>query len=274
MRLRLVAPPSEPICTIPFLNAGKGSGGYTVDPLPIHVADVEGLPDDCQGIVATADLQGRETMPDRPARPPRLLGEVLPERLAAELLPELGLQASQCGAVLAGDFYTVPNLDMRGGSGDVTRVWRAFGDCFGWVVGVAGNHDTFGDTLAPTRVLASNVHYLDKARTTVQGIRVAGLGGIIGNTRKPHRRDVPDYTLAIETLLEEPTDLLVTHDGPDFAEWKQRGSPAVRETIERLPPVLNIRGHAHWKQPLATLANGTQVLNVDCRVVILKRAES
>ena len=54
------------------------------------------------------------------------------------------------GVLLAGDLYTVPALDRRGGSGDVTAVWRAFGDEFSWVVGVAGNHDTFGaDLFAP-----------------------------------------------------------------------------------------------------------------------------
>ncbi len=50
--------------------------------------------------------------------------------------------SSPVAALLAGDFYTVPALDKRGGTGDVTDVWRAFGECFAWV---AGNHDLFGD---------------------------------------------------------------------------------------------------------------------------------
>ncbi len=73
----------------------------------------------------------------------RLLGEWLPQILAESILPGLPLPAGRVGVLLAGDFYTVPSLDKRGGSGDVDSVWQAFGEHFHWVVGVAGNHDTY-----------------------------------------------------------------------------------------------------------------------------------
>jgi len=44
---------------------------------------------------------------------------------------------------------------------------------------------------------------------------------------------------------------------------------AIREAVERLRPSLVVRGHAHWKESLAQLSGGVQVLNVDARVVVL-----
>ena len=71
--------------------------------------------------------------------------------------------------------------------------------------------------------------------------------------------------------LVEPSDVLVMHDGPDVPESRHRGSPVIRQALERLRPPLVVRGHAYWKQPLVELAGGTQVLNVDGRVVVLRR---
>jgi hypothetical protein len=59
------------------------------------------------------------------------------------------------------------------------------------------------------------------------------------------------------------------HDGPDSPSDGFRGSPLLREYLEFAGPKLVVRGHAHWKRPLAELQNGVQVLNVDARVVIL-----
>jgi Icc protein len=70
-------------------------------------------------------------------------------------------------------------------------------------------------------------------------------------------------------LLRHETDILITHDGPNDPNQGLRGSPIIREVVERLKPSLVIRGHAYWKQPLAQLAGGVQVLNVDARVVVL-----
>ena len=262
-----------PLTEIPFLNAGKGPGSFYVDRLPILVATTDSLPPDLDAIIATADLQGRERFEETECGPPRLLGEVLPQRLCDEILPALSIRAEQTGAILAGDFYTVPGLDRRGGSGDVTSVWQAFGECFKWTVGVPGNHDTFGETPNPRAPLGHNLHYVDNDRVTVDGLRVADLGGIIGNPRRPHRRTDQEFAQALELLLSEPADILVMHDGPDVPARGLRGSPAIRHAVERLRPPLVVRGHAHWVEPLVELGQGTSVLNVDSRLVILVRSD-
>ncbi len=269
MRIQSINP--ELITEIPFLNAGRRPGAFYVDQLPVHEAFVDRLPDGMSAIIATADLQGREQLKKSPTAPPRLLGEVLPEQLATDILPELGLTTGQIGVLLAGDFYTVPALDRRGGSGDVTNVWWSFADQFDWVAGVAGNHDTFGDDpKAAPRFHSRKIHYLDEARVNINGLKIAGLGGIIGSPHRAQRRSADDYGRALKSLLESQTDILVMHDGPDAPAHGFRGASFIREIIELLRPKLIVRGHANWKEPFVELDGGVQVLNVDARVVILR----
>ena len=116
--MRIVEFQPDPIGEFRYLNAGRGPGQFYEDRLPVHVACVDALPEGVAALIATADLQGRERFEDAPAGPLRLLGEVLPARLVHEVLPTLSLGASdRIGVLLAGDFYTVPALDRRGGSG-------------------------------------------------------------------------------------------------------------------------------------------------------------
>lgn len=270
--MKIVSIENQPLCEIPFLNAGRGPGSFYEDRLPVHVAEVTGLPKTLEAIIATADLQGRERFAEAGGEPPRLLGETLPQHLCQEILPDLAIDPAACGVILAGDFYTVPALDERGGSGDVTNVWRAFGEAFRWTAGVAGNHDLFGTACRPSRRLAHNLYYLDDDRITLDGCRIAGLGGIIGNPRRPQRKSEDAYLQSLLSLLAGAVDILVLHDGPDTSSPGFRGSPRVRELLETQAPSLVIRGHAHWSTPLAELPGGTQVLNVDARVAILRRA--
>lgn len=64
------------------------------------------------------------------------------------------------------------------------------------------------------------------------------------------------------------------HDGPDGPESGQRGIPSARELLLRHHPCLVIRGHAHWKNPLAGYEDGLQILNVDARIVVLARQQN
>ncbi len=44
----------------------------------------------------------------------------------------------------------------------------------------------------------------------------------------------------------------------------------LREALEKARPTLVVRGHAYWELPMAVLPNGTQILNVDARVVVVR----
>jgi hypothetical protein len=91
------------------------------------------------------------------------------------------------------------------------------------------------------------------------------------NRDRPHRRSDDEYLRVLGTLLEHEPDVLLMHDGPDAPAHRFRGSPLVRDVIEQCDcGTLVVRGHAHWPEPLAELAGGTQVLNVDARVVVLQ----
>lgn len=272
--MRIVEFHNDPIVEFPFLNAGRGAGGFYVDQLPIHVATVDRLPADTLAVVVTADLQGRERFEDSPGGPIRLLGEVLPTRLVTEVLPDFGIDdGKHVSALLAGDFYTVPALDKRGGTGDVTPVWNAFTESFGSVTGVAGNHDIFSDHQSRRPRLPSNAHYLDGDVLESGGIKIAGIGGIIGKATRPNRRSHDDYLATVQRLLDRRPDILLMHDGSDGPHASQRGIAEVRDVLLAKSRCLVIRGHAHWRQPFAEYENGLQVLNVDARVVILTTDE-
>ena len=270
MKITLFHP--EPIESIPCLNAGTGGLPYFEDRLSVHHATVDRLPDGIDAIVVTADLQARECVPGAASLPARLLGEVLPQLLIEEVLPLLDLDdPSRVAAFLAGDFYTLPGLEKRGGTGDVSSVWKAFGDRFAWVAGVAGNHDLFSPKQETRLQPHDSMHYLDGDVVEIAGLRIGGIGGIIGKPSKPQRRQELDYFQTLERLLSANIDLLITHEGPCGNKAGQRGDFRILDLLERHATRLVIRGHKHWPYPLAQLPSGLQILNVDKQVVILTK---
>lgn len=126
-----------------------------------------------------------------------------------------------------------------------------------------GNHDDTTNVVG----LGEHVHVLDGQSVVVDGLRIGGVGGIIGNASKPGRRDEDAQLGRIANVLAEGCDLLVLHEGPHGGDT-QRGNPAIRSLIEEGPALLTVCGHCHWEQPLAEHTRG-QILNVDARVVVL-----
>jgi Icc protein len=262
----------EPIETLPFLNAGTGAIPYFEDRLSVHHARVDQMPDGLDAIVVTADLQGRECIPGAASLPARLLGEVMPQLLIEEVFPLLDLEnPSRVAAFLAGDFYTLPGLEKRGGTGDVSSVWQAFSDRFAWVAGVAGNHDLFGPKQETRPQPHDSMHYLDGDVVELAGLRIGGIGGIIGKPSKPQRRDEMDYFQTLERIMSQKVDVLITHEGPCGTEAGQQGDFRIRDCLEQYAPRLVIRGHKHWPYPLAQFPSGLQILNVDKQVAILTK---
>lgn len=259
--LHIVRLDDKPARELRYLNAARG-GGTEVTRLGLQLGAARGLPDGVDALVATSDLQG--IVPDPHTRESTLLGVAV-----AAWLEELGDEGvvprtARCGALLAGDLYSVPAANKRGGHGDVSDVWAAFAERFAWVAGVAGNHDDVSAVEA-----SDDVRVLDGERATLGGLRVGGVGLVCGNPAKPGRRDEDEQLAHVDLVTDGGLDLLVLHEGPNGAE-DQPGHGAVRALVERRV-ALTVCGHVHWPRAMATTERG-QILNVDARVVVLTRA--
>lgn len=273
--MKVIELQTEPIFEIAYLNASRRSSVPNVELIPVQRAVCSGLPNGIDSIIATADLQGLEHWETADGQPPRLVGEVVPDILIQKILQPLAIDASRTGILLCGDFYTVPGATKLGGTGNVSSVWQSFGERFRWVAGVAGNHDTFDDN-KPERNpnFGRDVAFLDGNSCRFDGLCMAGISGTIGDPKKLRRRTVESFCTTLgKTITKSRADVVLMHDGPDGTSKHQRGCVAVRELLERRRPPLVIRGHCHWDDPLVELDGGTQVLNVDCRVVVMTKPE-
>ncbi|MFK8002015.1 MAG: metallophosphoesterase [Polyangiales bacterium] len=257
----------------PYLCAASGGGTESLS-LPFQRGRVEGLPDGLDALVLTSDLQG--VAPSwRDDGATALLGEVVVDVL--EQLSDSGQIPPlwECGAVLAGDLYSTMDARKRGASGDVRSVWTRFAESFRWVAGAPGNHDRFGTAKERMRLSAQpNIHLLDGALMNVDGLRIAGVGGITAPEHKLHkggRRLVAEQLSLVHEAAEASPDILVLHEGPAGIEPGQRGHTAITDVLRERTPPLVVCGHVHWTEALSPLADG-HVVNVDARVVVLTRA--
>ncbi len=273
--MRVLSVEAEPFEELPAWNAA-GHREIEEVRVPIVRASVEGLPGALDAIVAAADLQALE--PPSGSTPPRLLGEALAERLVD--LARAGRVAApeRTGVLLAGDLYTVPDLARRGGAGDVRSVWLAFAERFRWVATVLGNHDEIGPRNRDLERLARTprLHVLDGEVRELDGVRVGGVHGILGNPARLNRQTPETFIAKVEHILAKRAHVLLLHEGPDAVDATGktlRGSADVRAALEgaRSPPLV-VCGHSWWPVPLVELAGGVQVLKVDARVVVLERA--
>lgn len=251
--IRIARLDDEPLAEVRYMNAAPGGGKTEISRLPITRAELAGpLAEELDAIVCASDLQGI------------VAGELLGVALAAELerLCDEGAlpPAPRTGIVLAGDLYSVPAANKRGGFGSVATVWEAFAARFAWVAGVAGNHDDVEDVEVG--------HVLDGDVVRLDGIAIGGVGGVIGNPNKPGRRREEDHLAMIGRVLDREPAILVLHEGP-HGDDHQTGHAEMRALVEAHPaPPFVVCGHRHWAVPLAAHDRG-QILNVDARAVVL-----
>lgn len=224
--------------------------------LPVYRGRVDFLPQPLQTVVCASDLQGRESVGGR------LLGH-----LAAEELSRVLPAPENTGVVLAGDLYVPPELDERGGFGDVVEVWQSFQEKFRWVTGVLGNHD---DWQSP------EIKYLDGNTVDCDGLRIAGLSGITGRPGKVRRRQASDYCRELKRLFQSKPDLVAIHPSPELTKFGLTGSPEISKALQKMPESLLVCGHRHWRwsSPLPPTLGRLQLLNVEARVVVLSVSDT
>ncbi|WP_097462245.1 metallophosphoesterase family protein [Mangrovitalea sediminis] len=255
--IRLTDIEERPFETLSYRTSGP-KGRILRRTLPIFRARGRGLPTDVGCAVLASDLQGREIGGQQ-----RLLGEVLAQYLAylqrVGDIPPIGI------AALCGDLYDYPDCHKRGGTGDVDAVWHAFAAVARHVVGVLGNHDSLNQ---PSE-LPDNVHLLDGDLVGVEGIRVGGVSGIVGDPRRNQRKALPDYLQMLDGVTQKQPDLLLLHQGPDAPDTSRRGDPMVRLALEAGYSGLTVFGHAYWADPFVIALGEGQALNVDSRVVLV-----
>jgi Icc protein len=264
--MKILAVEPEPFHVFPY-HVSSGLHPL-IAVLPFYRAVVEGLPDGLDAIIAAGDLQGIEQTADG-SRSSKLLGEVLASEI--EVLRVRGLLPSKdrTAVVLTGD------LQPRADEGDVRSVWFALADTCRWIAGVAGNQDTFGirnsgkDTLFTTD--RSELCFLDESTATLDGLKIGGISGTVGTRDGPWIRTESEFAAVISRLANQDLDLLISHDGPNVAGTALTGWPSIRQALESAQPTILVRGHDFWVSPLAMLNNGTQVLNVDERVIVMCR---
>ncbi|MED4568958.1 metallophosphoesterase [Brevibacillus agri] len=122
---------------IPYLAAGSGDKGVIPSWLPIFFGEMAHMPNGCDAVIVTSDLQG---VTEAESKEQALLGEVLPAFVTLLLqIEKPSVRPERTLVLLCGDLYADPL--KRGSSGDPLAVWTAFQREFGHVVGVAGNHD-------------------------------------------------------------------------------------------------------------------------------------
>lgn len=246
---------AEPIADLRYLNASR-RGSTEVCHLAVQRARVCGLPEGLDALVATSDLQG--IVPDPRTRESTLLGVAVAELLEELAFDEVLPAAQRTGVIMAGDLYSVPEANQRGGHGCVASVWNAFAERFAWVLGVAGNHDDVSGVARSECVVV-----LDTEDVAIDGLRVGGVGLIAGNPAKVGRRAEDDQLERIELVASSGPDVLVLHEGPR-GDDDQPGHPDIRALVEAHCVPLTICGHVHWRVPLARHGGG-QILNVDTR---------
>lgn len=271
MTLALVDVDPEPLALVHVLDVGRH--GPVPRGIPVLRGQVDALPGGLRALVVAADLQAR-ALPAWGQEGVRLAGEAVAEQLAG--LAEAGAlpPADLTGVVLAGDLWCDPACRKMGGLGDVRPVWRAFAERFRWVAGVAGNHDAFGHPREKAAfVTEERTHLLDGDVVELDGLRLGGVGGIVGDPRRPNRRDPVDQTDLVLAVLSRDVDLLVLHEGPDVPGYDLPGEPALREALDVAEDQASVVcGHVHWRQPGARLGR-RQVVNVDARVLVLTPAQ-
>lgn len=305
MALNIVRLINDPLDQYPYINAGTGGSVHEAW-LPILHGTVTGLPASLDALIVASDLQGIVHQPSAVGsladsnsndldtqkqsaensviekvandkvstdafQADLLLGEVLPEHIRLLLAVEFpDIRPERVGVLLCGDLYA--QRGQRGASGNPLPVWLAFRQAFGWVIGVDGNHDLVSTEVAQRLQSEEHIYHIaSPSIVAADQLHIAGVGGIIGRQDKPNRMDPASYLRYVRLLLQRQPDALLLHQSPDLGEKGLQGEALILDELAAGPETVVFCGHTHWDRPMVELNNGTKIVNVDSRLLILTR---
>ncbi|MGE7944315.1 metallophosphoesterase family protein [Lysinibacillus xylanilyticus] len=267
--LKIVDIAREPLEKIPYVTATSKGTGISSELLPIYWGEILGLPEELDALIIASDLQGIvDYKQEQVEEAPKLLGEELAEVLFLLFQIHLSdLDPAKVMVCLCGDLYT--DLTKRGASGNPLPVWSAFRNYFGFVTGVAGNHDLLTNEEQAELGSTTGIHYFsDGGKMMYANLAVAGLGGIIGRVDKPNRMEEDDYLARLRHILRRVPDILLLHESPKISSQGLPGNPHIWKELQNSAELLVCCGHVHWDTPLVETNNGLQILNADGRAFI------
>jgi len=267
--LRILELNNEPITEILSETLGDG-GKREFRTIEVLQGIVDYLPEEIDALVCTSDLQGMEVKKySDENKDRRLLGIAIANELKE--LTDCGLlpPKEKFGVIFCGDFHFEEDFSSRGGFGEVDEVWLAFKNISKWVVGVAGNHDKFSLNENGEYSISEekDIFLLDRKTQIIDGLNFSGISGLIGNSQKPWRTQEEQYLAALKSMLLKKPEVVLLHEPPKIGGMK--GNQKIGDVIVKSSQSLVICGHSFWENPLLNLDNGSQVLNVNSRVVIL-----
>ena len=227
------------------------------------------LPDAFDAIVILGDMQAVDSH-FIPVEDRTLLGICVAGELGTYC--ELGLWPSPDRVLicLCGDLFTTPSLDKRGGTGDITSVYRAFCRYFPHVLAVAGNHDLFGEGTSIETAEKTGVRVLHGTQIQYGKFRIGGICGIAGNNGKVWRNTKRELKGLVQSGAIN-ADLLLVHEPPKFE--KHRGNPDLSEFLKPIFEGVVAAGHVHWKSVIVQSEFGT-LINLDGRGIVLANGET
>ena len=142
------------------------------------------------------------------------------------------------------------------------------------VLYVHGNHDT-GYTVRPPE----GCECIDDRLVTVNGVRIAGLGGSALYSRGPHQYTERQMRRRIRRLNRQVrrakgVDIVLTHAAPkgvgDDTDYAHRGFEAFLPMLDRWKPKALVHGHVHLRFgiPRERRYGETRIINASGRTEI------